>query len=417
MKISQIPRERFLEVVVEGRLDATWAGPLLDALRGALRNGHHQIRLDALALEYLSSAGIRSLLQIHRELQGVQGSFRIRRATPFVVETLTMSGFGQLLESGDEDQVPAVGEAGMAESKAEVATREGVNIECMCLSPDTELALQRVGKWHPWQPVTGQPWREVAFPEDRLALGIGAPGGDGGGVRERLGEFLSAAGCVAYLPGDGCQAPDYLVAEEQYVPRLALLDGLVLEGDFSHLLRFAPAEQGARLPLGSLVGQALDSLRADAAGFVMIAEVEGLVGASLSRSPGLIDAEARPADFPEIRDWLAFCGERAHRSEQALVVGAACRQAGHPLAEMLPAVPSAPGLHCHAHAAVFPFRPLPQGRIESRQWVRKLFETGAPKAIMHLLEDDRPLLGLGQSAFVRGACWCAPLKVKEDLDI
>lgn len=416
MKISQIPRERFLEVVVEGRLDATWAGPLLDALRGALRNGQHHIRLDAAALEYLSSAGIRSLLQIHRELQGVQGSFGIRRATPFVAETLSMSGFGQLLESGDADRIPAAG-VGTAAPAAEVATREGVTIESMCLSPDAELALQRVGQWHPWQPVTGQPWREVAFPEARLALGIGAPGGDGGGVRERLGEFLSAAGCVAYLPGDGCQAPDYLVGAEQYVPRLALLDGLVLEGDFSHLLRFAPEEPGARLPLSSLAGQALDTLGADAAGFVMIAEVEGLVGASLSRSPGLIDAAARPAEFPEIRDWLVFCGERAHRAEQALVVGAVCRRDDHALAEMLPAVPSAPGLHCHAHAAVFPFRPLAQGRIEARQWVRKLFETGAPKAIMHLLEDDRPVLGLGQSAFVRGACWCAPLKVKEDLDI
>lgn len=412
MKISLNPREHILEVVVEGRLDATWAEPFLEALRGALRDGQHHIRVDAAGLEYLSSAGIRSLLQVHRELLAVNGSFAIRRALPFVADTLSMSGFGQWLESAE---TPEGGEpqAASAEQPDRQLSRDGMDVGVLSLAAERPLALRRVGDWRPWQTVSDDACATESFAADRFALGIGAPGGSG--VRERLGEFLAAAGCVAYLPGDGFETPDYLVGAERFIPSLEVIEALVCEGDFSHLLRFDPRQEQARLPLTSLAECALEAADAEAVGFLLIAEIDGLVGAALTRSPGLIDAAVDPGDFPEIRNWLTFCGERAHREQQALVTGVACRR-DHPLAALLPASPSRPELFCHAHAAVFPFRPLPRGRIEACPWVGHLFETGTPQAILHLLEDDRPVLGLGQSAFVRGACWCAALDIREDLE-
>ncbi len=412
MKISFNPCDHFMEVTVAGRLDATWAEPFLDALRNILRDGQHHIRMDAAALEYLSSAGIRSLLQIHRELTAVDGSFKVQRAVPFVSEALRMSGFGQLLDTEET----ATGDHGRPlpdAASAQVDIQEGMAIETLLLSPTAKLALRRVGGWQPWQPVAAGCCQEMAFPGSRFALGIGAPGSETDGLRQRLGEFVAAAGCVAYLPGDGFEAPDYLLGAQQFVPKLGLLDALICDGEFSHLLRFGPQQPGACLPLSRLTACAMDQLQTDTMGFLMIAEIDGLVGAALSRSPGLIEADTEAGRFPDIRDWLTFSGERAHSTEQALVVGVACRQPDHPVAQWLPPVPSQAGLHCHAHAAVFPFSPLPQGKIDPQQWVRKLFESGGPKAIMHLLEDDRPALGLGQSAFVRGACWCAALDDKE----
>ena len=54
---------------------------------------------------------------------------------------------------------------------------------------------------------------------------------------------------------------------------------------------------------------------------VLLAEIDGLVGVSLTRSPGLIDGTTSPAEWPQIRDWLSFCGERVHTGAQALVTG------------------------------------------------------------------------------------------------
>jgi len=63
----------------------------------------------------------------------------------------------------------------------------------------------------------------------------------------------------------------------------------------------------------------------------------------------------------------------------------------------------------HFHAAAFSYRPLQKGEIELKKTVRSLFETQALQGLLHLLSDDRAIAGAGQSEFVRGACWLAPL--------
>jgi len=71
-------------------------------------------------------------------------------------------------------------------------------------------------------------------------------------------------------------------------------------------------------------------------------------------------------------------------------------------------MPDDSGLFLHAHAVVLPFRSLPEGRIELTETVQVLFASTEPVDLLHLITDNRPLAGLGESAFIRGACWCAP---------
>jgi hypothetical protein len=65
-------------------------------------------------------------------------------------------------------------------------------------------------------------------------------------------------------------------------------------------------------------------------------------------------------------------------------------------------------VHGHAHAAVFPHRPLKRGVGDLTAAVDGL-AASEPLAVMHLLADPQPVLGSGQSEFVRGWCWFAPL--------
>jgi anti-anti-sigma factor len=406
MKITTAQNRGWLEMRVEGRLDAAWAEHFLEAARDALRAGHHRIRLDALALEYISSAGLRSLLRAHRELAAVNGVFNVARASEFVIQTLRMSGFDSLLALEE----PEPGETAPAADATQRAwAGGGASLEIHDLEAGAALRGERLGRWRPWQPVEADACPEAGFGDDHLALGIGAPGRDFADVRDRLGEFVAAAGCVAYLPGDGTDAPDYLVGADRFVPRLVVADALRAEGRFSHLLRFHPGQNGAALPLATLMEGVLAVTGAATAGFALLAEIDGLVGVALARSPGLIDPAATPGAFPQIRDWLSFSGERVHAGAQALVVGFVSSSSGAPPAGALPPLPSRPGWRAHAHAAVFPFHPLPNGRIELGPTVRQVFGGAEPVAILHLLEDFRPALGLGQSSFVRGACWCAPV--------
>jgi len=82
MQLTHQKRGRYLLIDAQGRLDATWADYFTDALMSHVRDGHHDLILDASGMAFLSSAGIRALLKVYKELIAVQGSFRIVGTMP-----------------------------------------------------------------------------------------------------------------------------------------------------------------------------------------------------------------------------------------------------------------------------------------------------------------------------------------------
>ena len=65
----------------------------------------------------------------------------------------------------------------------------------------------------------------------------------------------------------------------------------------------------------------------------------------------------------------------------------------------------------HFHAAAFSYRPLQRGELDLKTTVGTLFDAETLQGVLHLLNDDRPIAGAGESEFVRGACWVSPIKL------
>ena len=248
----------------------------------------------------------------------------------------------------------------------------------------------------------------VPLGADTIAVGVGALGRDFDDCQDRFGEFLAAAGVATYLPTDGSNVPDYLLLGEATAANVRLCYGLSCTGQFAHLSRFE-TRKGSPVTLTSLVTSHLDLLGAEAIGLVLIAECASLMGAALRRSPvGSPTAEV-PFAYPEIREWLTFTAERAYRNTTALIVGVATRGEAGALASLLRPVGRGPQPVGHFHAAVFSHRTLPIGEIDLKGTVAALFEAQHFQGVLHLLADYREPAGLGESEFVRGACWAAPL--------
>lgn len=412
MKIERHLHGSVVVIRVVGRLDAAWAEHFHGAVQEAIRDGRHQVRVDAAGMDYLSSAGIRALLRVRRELESVNGSFGLVHASPFVADTLRMSGLEAMLvpddAGGDADASPSAVAAEPAESES------GVHVDRHVMDPEGKIVVRAHAGWAPWRTVGSGDTVAVDFPRSRFGLGIGAFEGGDDDPGARFGEFAAASGCLAWLPGDGTDRPDYLEQADRFIPRVVAIQALVGEGTFSRLLRFRPGAKDSFLSLSDLLARALDETHSDSAAVVALAEVEGLVGVSLTQSPGRIHPGDRPGDFPDVRNWLAFCGERLFRQAQALLVAFVSRDPPPALVPHLASLPSRPEIHAHAHAVVLPFRPLPQGVLELDASVRAAFEESEPLGLYHLIEDDRPAVGLGQTTFIRGACWCAPLRVSTE---
>ena len=438
MEITTHIHEERCVLELNGRLDANWSEHVGQAIETAIRSGQHHIDLDFGKIHYVSSAGLRILIKYFKQLKSARGSLRIVRPTADALEILNLSGMSSLLvhhpsttpapptsPAAASATAPAIASATANASATAPAPapapatapprewqHEGVAMAAYELDPQARLTLELLG--HPEN--FGQGSLQAAestvvrCASDVIAVGLGAFGRQADDTRTRFGESLAVAGTALSMPTDGSSLPDYQVTEASLVPELSLLYGLVARGAFRHLLRFeAAASPRGTLGLSSLLNAALETTATGAAGFVILAESAGLVGATLRQSPALADGRS-PWEFPAIRDWLSFTTERTDERAVILITGFAVRTPSPATASFLrPLGSTAAALLAHCHAAVFPYRPLPKGRLDLMESVTSLLGTDSAQTVLHLMSDDRPFEGLGETDLMRGACWVGPL--------
>jgi len=97
MNITTSQQSGWLEIRVDGRLDAISSERFFESVCECVSKGNSDIRVDASAVNYISSAGLRAMLQSQRKLASVNGSFKVVRASDFVSQTLAMSGLDCLM--------------------------------------------------------------------------------------------------------------------------------------------------------------------------------------------------------------------------------------------------------------------------------------------------------------------------------
>jgi anti-anti-sigma factor len=406
MEISSQRTENGLELTLAGRLDASWADHLSGALEEAIRGGADRLRIDMAAVAFMSSAGIRVLVKFYKQLSRINGSLAVSRPSEAVRSVLDLAGLGMLLEAPSAS--PVAGE----HVRGRRLERESGMLEVFEDTPRARLTCRAVGDPRLLSSCTFavEDSRVIRFAASTFGLGLGALGASFADCRGRFGEFLAVAGSAAYLPTDGGGVPDYVVSTGALVPELSVLYALVCEGAFSHLVRFEASAERGRMSLGELVGVGLEIVDADVAGIVVVAESAGLVGAALRRSPALEAPGSVPFGSPEIRDWLSLTTERAYARSLVVAVGVAAR---NPRVELDPFLrpigrkPQSPA--GHFHAAAFSYRAFEKGRLDLQRTVASLFEAERLEGVLHLLADDREISGVGESEFVRGACWIGPV--------
>lgn len=103
-------RQGNVEVVkVEGRLDG-FAAPQLDAqLQDAIKNKRTKIIVDLSKTEFLSSAGMRALLNARLEVQDKRGELRLVGPSPYILESLQLVGLDKLFKIYDTPQQALAG--------------------------------------------------------------------------------------------------------------------------------------------------------------------------------------------------------------------------------------------------------------------------------------------------------------------
>ena len=408
MEITRRVHDQITELTITGRLDAYWADHLSKELDGYIREGAHHLILDLSGLDYISSAGVRILVQYNKMLSEMNGHFSVSGISEPVKKVLDLSGLSDILVHKKVTK-PVKKETPDIRQYEKYGTRFKISVEDESDRKPVECRL----KGSP-QLLNGARFSEkdcgtLSVPADDYGVGLGCLGHRFEECQSRFGEFITVAGTTSYLPSDGTNVPDFMIASATLQPEICLLYGLFFSGSFTRFIRFDVQSPMESIRLSSLCTEILESLETGCAVVTLIAETEGLVGTALRDSPVNQTTAGVPFQYPYIRKWLSFTSERAYPQNIALITGIVTQTPDEPLRPYIRPLDSQNQLYGHFHAAVFPYRPIKIGRLDIRQTVQNLYETDSILSVLHLINDDREISGAGESEFRRGACWVAPV--------
>ena len=340
-----------------GRLDREWAEHLSSTLEDLLQHGVRSVTIDLSDVTYVSSAGTKVLARWQQELAVLRGEVKLSELPPALRETFTIAGWDSRLDAiGDSAYAPKNLRQSSWQLQAGFSTSGDYQMSS-CV-PEGTLSCHLHGD--PTQltraPLGPDDCSIVAFPASAFGLGLGAIGGSYEECRDRLGELVAVAGCVAYFPTDGARMADYLVGEGPVPPRAVLASGVTCEGGFSKLVRFSTKPEVGAIPFSELAAVCLEAAGGKVAGMVIAGETTGLSGARLRQCPGVAQLQF---EVPAVRDWLSFSPERTHSVTTAIIAGVVARAPEGPLASHLRPLGVIGQLYGHFHAVVFSYHPLP----------------------------------------------------------
>jgi anti-anti-sigma factor len=106
MEIEAVQKAEVAVVSVQGSVDALTARQLTDFLQEKIDAGQVKVIIDLSGVEFMSSAGLRTVLIALKETRNKGGDLRLAGAQPGVEKVLKMSGFNMILKS-----LPTVDEA------------------------------------------------------------------------------------------------------------------------------------------------------------------------------------------------------------------------------------------------------------------------------------------------------------------
>lgn len=104
MEIEKRKEKNILVISVKGRLDAVTAPDLEKDLLETISGGEKELLMDLSGLQYISSAGLRTLLVIAKKLKAGQGEILFAGLKGPVEEVFKISGFYSIFKIFDSPE-------------------------------------------------------------------------------------------------------------------------------------------------------------------------------------------------------------------------------------------------------------------------------------------------------------------------
>ena len=401
--------------ILEGRLDGAGATDLDSARRKNLEDDDRVVVVDMGQVSYLSSAGIRVLLVMKKEMKRRNGLLALAGVREFPRNVLETAGFLSIF-----DLYPTVESALLACSRSRVnssllediphpgLSQEGISIRHQRGMPGRAILTVsgRLGDVV-YSRLTKENVRPRKFSELSFALGLGALEETVEKALPVLGEMVAVQGALVWEPTDGSGVPDYFIPVKDTGAVHAWTGFSVgLSGPFHDYFTFE-SENPAGVTLAGIYTLLFDFARKNRPEFHGIIAISlcgvsaGITSSGLIRAP-ILDYSPHDGgsifDPGNIGDWISINHDPLYQGNTLVGFGFGIDPSADLahydpalLANLLFAHPENTGsskIDLHNHGVIFQNVPWdPEGDLQ--QQVSRLVFEGDFVDMRHLLDSSR----------------------------
>lgn len=401
---------------VEGRLDAHGALQMQNAWKQEVRDETLYAVLEMSRVDYLSSAGLRTLMTIFKALNLRGGGAALAALQPYCRDVMEMAGFASSIP------VYETREQALAYCHEHLRQKDLLarwdDLECIPLDCGTVRVIpagQQPGVIHVLgdvknilsSSVTASDLCSKRFSETEYSLGAGALGSQMDDYFPIMGEMITIGGTMVWLPTDGNDTPDFLIPKsDKGRVTIRTVFNVSLGGRFNELLMFHAGEnEGVTI---SRLYRALFDLskrrREDFRGILgiaMRAQLRGVLGSGIRKSPiaDFTPANEQMITHPDnIAEWFDSDTTPRHEDVTGLICGIGADLTADLSSfdpEMFNKVfylhPSNRGGKTellHNHVVVFRKIPMPERAVNLDEEIRGVVEEGEFLDMRHLLDGS-----------------------------
>ncbi len=414
MDITTKRTNNILQISVKGRLDSFGALELDDAFNNIIKKSDIHIIMDMNDVHYLSSAGIRVLLQVNKKLKKRGGDLHLCNVNQYPSEVLEMTGLDNvfLVHSGKEKAIShitdKIDKTGINWNNAPSYTQNNIELT-VYKSSQKYTILKAVGDISKvlFAQLEEKDIYSRRFSETEYSIGLGALGDDVNEYIQILGEMITIGGTMVWLPTDGHDTPDFLTPYKD-TGNVTIHTGFnaTLEGDFNDIM-IAKAKNGESFTISALYAAVFNIARQTQPNFSGVISIAMQADLDEFYSSGVKIAPIKkfaPENHEMIthednfKEWMDINSNPKYHGETVVSFGVGMdlsgnistleKEALHTLFYLNPANTGDNELILHNHAVIFKHIPLKK-TCDLDNTIKNIIENGKFIDMRHLLDNTK----------------------------
>lgn len=416
MNISTEIKEDILLIKIEGRLDARGSQQLQETWSKSQNSNIIAVILDMSRTDYLSSVGLRVMLVIYKAMKTRGGALSVSGLQSYCRDVLDMAGFSDsfpLFNTSAE----AYAACRDVKRKSDIIKNwdklETVDTDCGSFkfipSSNDNGVIHILGdvKNVLYSRITVSDLCSKRFSETEYSIGLGGLGDRVDDYFPIMGEMITIAGAMVWLPTDGNDIPDFLIPKSDK-GKVTLRTGfnVSIGGRFNEIIAFKSKDsEGATMnKLYRGIFDTAKKRRKDfkgALGLAIFADLSKALGSGILKSPTIDVAPANgemivhPSNF---NDWFESDTTPRHRDVTALICGigvdltsdlsAYDKELFNLVFYLHPSNVGGKTELLHNHAVIFKKVDMPKRTADLEEEIKKTVDEGEFLDMRHLIDSS-----------------------------